>query len=78
MPYRSIGAVVLALSVWARAAGACPDCVPARLAQATFFDHRFWLNMVLIATPLLVLGVMCAWLYRLGIEQTDTGRPEHE
>ncbi len=36
------------------------------------------MNLVLIATPLLVLGVMCAWLYRLGIEPTDTGRPEHE
>lgn len=78
MPYRSLGAVVLALSVWARAAGACPDCVSARLVRATVFDHRFWVNLVLIAAPLLVLGVMCAWLYRLGIEQTDTGRPEHE
>ncbi len=78
MPYRTIGVVVLALSLWARAAGACPDCDSARVFQATVFDHRFGMNLVLIATPLWVLGVMCAWLYRLGIEPTDTGRPEHD
>jgi hypothetical protein len=78
MPHRTIGVVVVALSLWARIAGACPDCVSARLVQATVFDHRFWGNLVLISAPLLMLSVMCAWLYRLGIEPTETGRPEHE
>lgn len=45
----------------------CPDCTTSRLVRASVFDGDFWTNLLLISTPLLVLGVITALLYRLGI-----------
>lgn len=56
-------------SLIARAVFACPDCQTARLTRASVFEARFWPTLVAIVAPLLILGAMCALLYRIGMER---------
>ena len=65
--------------LFASDAMACPDCVTARVVRASVFDGSFWTNLCLISLPLVVLGVITALLYRIGIEprpQMDTAPAE--
>lgn len=47
---------------------ACPDCITARSVRASIFAEGFWTNLGLISAPLVVLGVITAVLYRIGLE----------
>src|SRR5262249_20925607 len=48
---------------------ACPDCATARVVRSSVFDQHFWTNLYLISLPLLVLAVISALLYPIGIQR---------
>jgi hypothetical protein len=64
----NVGLVFFAVMSWANTAMACPDCPTARAVQLSVLDHRFWSNLFLVSSPLVVLSLMGLWLYRLGDE----------
>jgi hypothetical protein len=50
---------------------ACPGCPSARLVRASIYDDAFWSNLTRTLLPLLVLGVVSAFLYRIGIQRSE-------
>lgn len=48
---------------------ACPDCSTARLVRVAVFDGKFWINLVSISAPLVVLVVITVLLHRIGVER---------
>jgi len=57
---------VVSETVIAGELGACPDCPTARLVRASLFDGSFWIDLLLVSLPLLVLGLISALFYRIG------------
>lgn len=53
----------------------CPDCPTARIVRASVYDERFWTYLIAIVLPLLVLGLISALLYRIGIERRPAPPP---
>ncbi len=45
----------------------CPDCLTGNLARASVFDADFWPNLLALTSPLVVLAIVCALLYRIGM-----------
>jgi hypothetical protein len=48
---------------------ACPDCNTARVVRTTVLEQNFWTNLYWISLPLLVLAVISALLYPIGIHR---------
>jgi hypothetical protein len=65
----SLAAATSALVLSSARALGCPNCETARVVQASVFDASFWSNLTLLLLPLIVLGVIAAVLYRVGLEQ---------
>jgi hypothetical protein len=61
-----------AVFVFPAVAFACPDCPTARVVQASVFNGRFVPQIVMLLIPVFALGVIAAFLHRIGIG----GRPE--
>jgi hypothetical protein len=57
-------------SVSARAL-ACPNCETSRLVRASVLDDRFWDNLLAVSLPLVILGVITALLYRVGLDEPN-------
>ena len=49
----------------------CPNCRTAELVRASVLEQGFWTNLIQITLPLLVLGVISALLYRIGLPAAD-------
>lgn len=49
---------------------ACPNCLTARVVRASVFDAHFWPNLFLISLPLLIMGIIGALLYQIGIDRS--------
>jgi hypothetical protein len=61
--------VVVLFLVVPTQAHACPDCPTARFVRASVFDDHFGTHLMLISMPLIVLAVISALLYRIGLER---------
>jgi hypothetical protein len=69
------------LPIWMACAGsisslpgravACPNCETSRLVRASMLDDRFWDNLLAVSLPLVILGVITALLYRLGLDEPN-------
>ena len=59
----------LAASCVSAQALACPDCSTARLVRAPLVDADFFPNLALLLAPLGVVALICARLYRIGLER---------
>jgi hypothetical protein len=46
----------------------CPNCTTASYVRAAVFDGSFWMNLILIALPLIILGVISTLLYQIDID----------
>jgi hypothetical protein len=68
--------IVSVLAAWVmaclptREAFACPNCATARVVRASVFDADFWPHLAMLTLPLVVLGLISAVLYRIGIERS--------
>jgi hypothetical protein len=47
---------------------ACPNCTTASYVRAAVFDGSFWMNLMLISLPLIILGVISTLLYQIDID----------
>jgi hypothetical protein len=65
------GAPPALVTSFAAAALACPRCATALEVRASVFDDRFWAHLSFAALPLLVMGMIAAVLYRIGIKAGD-------
>lgn len=69
LPHTSFIAIVASVLVLSAPAQACPKCSTAEIVRASVFDDRFWTHLLLIILPLVVLAVITAFLYRVGLER---------
>lgn len=44
---------------------ACPDCPTTLAVRRSVFDNRFWIHLILITAPLLVMSGIAMLLYRI-------------
>jgi hypothetical protein len=61
------GGVGSLLHAWALA---CPNCATGQLARASVFEDRFWDHLFVIGLPAVILGLITALLYRVGLGET--------
>jgi hypothetical protein len=59
-------ALGLMLMMGERVALACPDCPTAVSARQRVFGEDFFANLGMVSLPLVVLGGICALLWRVG------------
>ena len=53
----------------------CPDCPTAQIVRASVYDERFWTHLFAIVLPLVVLALISALLYCIGIERRPAPPP---
>jgi hypothetical protein len=61
--------ISLTVALLSPAAAACPDCQTSRIVRAAVLDDNFWRYLVLLSAPLVVLAVITALLYRIGLRK---------
>jgi hypothetical protein len=57
---------------------ACPDCPTARVVRATVFAGPFVPQLVLLSIPMVALGVIAAFLHRIGLAERTTPALDRE
>jgi hypothetical protein len=57
---------------------ACPNCETSRLVRASVLDDRFWDNLLAISLPLVILGMLTALLYRVGLHEPGIASERRE
>jgi uncharacterized membrane protein len=60
----------LAVLLAATGALACPNCSTARVVRASVLGEDFWSHLMMVVVPFLLIGVLSALLYRIGLSST--------
>jgi hypothetical protein len=64
----SIASLGLALFA-SRTALSCPNCATAQTVRQSVFGVDFWMNLLRVSLPILVLAAITLLLYRMGMNE---------
>jgi uncharacterized membrane protein len=70
--------VLLAGLLGGAASLACPDCPTAQVVRTSVLSEGFWTYLVMAVVPFLLIGVLSALLYRIGLPPREVAPARHE